>query len=150
MNPKNPLFHFQPCIIDSFVRPVAEPWHNVRLPKYITPVHHDMTIDTNFTTDSYTGESFIEINITKATEYILIHKRTLTIDSTRVLDESKEKELGIKKTFYFKYNEFWVVEMKEELDPGIYVLHLKFHSKLSRRLDGYYLSTYKDLDGNIK
>ncbi|XP_067672727.1 glutamyl aminopeptidase-like [Haliotis asinina] len=123
----------------------TEPWKNLRLPRYIVPLHYDLTLYPDFYEDNgwFYGNVTIEIKINKDTDYVLIHFNYLNITKTELRENSTGNQIGIKRTFAYAENQFWVIETAVTLREGASVkLSLQFDGSLTRAIVGFYKSSY--------
>ncbi|XP_053392868.1 glutamyl aminopeptidase-like [Mercenaria mercenaria] len=127
-----------PTTIDT-----SEPWKNLRLPRYIIPVHHDITLYPNFYENNgwFYGNETVELNITQSTNYILIHANFLNITKT-ALRYANGQDIPIKRTFWYGENQFWVIEATAPVQVSRAFLELQFDGSLTREIFGFYKSTY--------
>ena len=129
-----------------------EPWYQVRLPDNVLPVHYDLYLHPNLTTDTFQGNVSILVEVTEATQYVLVHINEMTITQSSVHEATPRgdeyetgEELEVKQTLEYKDNNFYVFIMKERLQPGKYVVKMSYKAVLSGKvLNGLYLSTYTD------
>ncbi|XP_061175207.1 glutamyl aminopeptidase-like [Saccostrea echinata] len=123
----------------------TEPWKNLRLPRYVMPIHYDITLYPDIYNGHgwFYGNESVEIQIYKDTKYILIHKNYMNITSTSLRKKSDDSTIEIKNTFYYEQNQFWVIETRQSLLNGSSViLDLSFDGSLTRAIVGFYKSKY--------
>ena len=122
-----------------------EPWTDHRLPSYTLPIHYDLKLFPDFY-DNHTrfyGDVTVRINVTKDTNYLLIHYKMMNVTHTDLKDYNRGKSLGIKRNFTYAENEYWVVETKSTIGAGSVVsLHVVFDGSLTNGIVGLYRSTY--------
>ncbi|XP_031562809.1 endoplasmic reticulum aminopeptidase 2-like, partial [Actinia tenebrosa] len=129
-----------------------EPWYQVRLPTNVVPIHYDLYLHPNLTTDTFNGNVSVLVEVNKDTEYILIHFNEMTITHSSVHSAEPRgnefvagKEQEVKEKMEYTENNFYVFIMKSKLKPGKYVIQMSYKGVLSGKvLNGLYLSTYKD------
>ena len=110
--------------------------YNLKLVPFIIP--------DNFTID---GAVSIKLACAKDTTNITLHSKDIDINKVNVLDSSGT-EVSIAEHYLEPERDFLVVEMKKSLSAGSnYTLDIKFLSKLSEGLSGFYRSTYADGSG---
>ncbi|XP_021344850.1 glutamyl aminopeptidase-like, partial [Mizuhopecten yessoensis] len=123
----------------------SEPWKNLRLPRYIIPVHYDITLYPDIYNGNgwFYGNESVEIRITKDTSYILIHYYYMNITKTMLKNNSSGATIPIKRTFSYAENQFWVIETVSPLLSGAVVrLETQYDGSLTRSMVGLYKSRY--------
>lgn len=123
----------------------TEPWKNLRLPRYVMPIHYEITLYPDIYNGNawFYGNESVEIAIYKDTNFILIHQHFLNITKTSLKLKSDNSIIEIKEPYYYEQNQFWVIETQEMLRNGSRViLELTFDGSLSRAIVGFYKSSY--------
>ena len=123
----------------------TEPWKNLRLPRYIVPIHYDLTLYPDFYGNNgwFYGNETIEIEVRDDTKFLLIHYKYMSITRSELKVNSTNEQIDIKRTFGYDPNEFWVVETNDVIKGGTVVkLDLEFDASLTRAIVGFYKSTY--------
>nr|XP_022316112.1 glutamyl aminopeptidase-like [Crassostrea virginica] len=123
----------------------TEPWKNLRLPRYVMPIHYEITLYPDIYNGNawFYGNESVEIAIYKDTNFILIHQHFLNITKTSLKLKSDNSIIEIKEPYYYEQNQFWVIETQEMLRNGSRViLELTFNGSLSRAIVGFYKSSY--------
>lgn len=123
----------------------TEPWKNLRLPRYVMPIHYNITLFPDIYNGNawFYGNESVEIAIYKDTKYILIHQHFLNITKTSLRRKNDNSDIAIKKPFYYELNQFWVIETQDMLlDGSTVILDLTFDGSLSRAIVGFYKSKY--------
>ena len=123
----------------------TEPWKNLRLPRYVMPIHYEITLYPDIYNGNawFYGNESVEIAIYKDTNFILIHQHFLNITKTSLKLKSDNSTIDIKEPYYYEQNQFWVIETQEMLRNGSRViLELTFDGSLSRAIVGFYKSSY--------
>ncbi|XP_076317960.1 uncharacterized protein LOC143229476 isoform X3 [Tachypleus tridentatus] len=122
---------------------LLKPWHNYRLPNHIKPIHYDLLLHPNLTSNTFTGEVTILVHVSKPTNYFLTHLYKLNVSESSVRKETHNREkLELLKSFEYKPNQFWVVLTKDTLPTGNYYLHFRFSGSLLGGLIGFFKSFY--------
>ncbi|XP_064809643.1 glutamyl aminopeptidase isoform X3 [Oncorhynchus masou masou] len=133
-------------------------WKNFRLPDYVKPVHYDLHLEPDLTTDLYTGSVSVHLEVSRPTRHLWLHIRETFISAVPRLvlktpQAQREVTVAIKGCFEFKPQEYVVVEAAEELVTTklseVYVLSLDFQGWLNGSLVGFYRVTYTE-NGAIK
>ncbi|KAL8604511.1 hypothetical protein ACOMHN_015795 [Nucella lapillus] len=123
----------------------AKPWLSLRLPSYQTPIHYDITFYPDFYDDhgTFYGNETVEIAISKATKFVLVHIYKLNIVATGVTDKGTGATLEVAQVFQEEENQFLVVEMIEVIEAGSVVeLALQFFGSLTGSIIGFYKTQY--------
>ncbi|GFO02313.1 protease m1 Zinc metalloprotease [Plakobranchus ocellatus] len=130
-----------------------KPWLALRMSRDILPVHYDITMYPDFYDEAsqFYGNETIELEVRRATHFILIHIHTtyLNVTSTRVQDTESGADIEVARVFNYEPNEFFVVETAQEIPaPGNVTLTLGFEGSLVKGIVGIYKSTYLNTKTN--
>ncbi|XP_067012904.2 endoplasmic reticulum aminopeptidase 1 isoform X2 [Anabrus simplex] len=126
------------------------PWNNVRLPTFARPFRYNITIHPNLTTLEVKGQVNIEFHVEKDTNFIVFHSKNLTIGA-RAVQTAKGHHLTIVRLLEYLPAQQLYLEVKEKFRKRHnYTLSLRFTSKLSHELEGFYLSSYINKEGEKK
>ncbi|RUS89810.1 hypothetical protein EGW08_002422 [Elysia chlorotica] len=130
-----------------------KPWLSLRMSRDVMPIHYDITMFPDFYGNGtlFYGNETVELEVRRSTRFILIHIHStyVNVTSTRLTDTSTGADIGLKQTFYYSPNEFWVIEADQELSaPGNVSLHLGFEGSLVKGIVGIYKSTYTNTKTN--
>ena len=110
---------------------LTEPWEiNYRLPTDTLPIHSDISLHPDFTTDRFSGVVYISITTTAPRNFLLVHTKFLNISSTHVYGNhvtSPGADISIGRAFEYAPNEFWVIQLNDQLPAGNYTIHLEFN-----------------------
>ncbi len=65
------------------------PWQDGFLPAHTIPVHYNLSLSPDFYYDgnTYTGVVDIDIHVTEATQYLILHYKMMNITGTSVFDK---------------------------------------------------------------
>ncbi|KFM79213.1 Leucyl-cystinyl aminopeptidase, partial [Stegodyphus mimosarum] len=105
------------------------PWNRIRLPRHIIPNHYNLKLMPDITHSTFRGEVEIEVNVTKETDYMLIHESSLKIQRTELRNMEFNESISIDEAYPFRRNHFWVIRFSEALSMGVYVLKMIFSGK---------------------
>ena len=120
----------------------TEPWEkDVRLPSHLLPLHYDLYLHPDLDTGLFMGRVAIAIEATSPTSYFLVHTKYLDISDTRLANEDGD-EISYMRAFEYERNEFWVVQLEEEVAAGNYSLSMEFNGNLTKGITGFYKSVY--------
>ena len=125
----------------------TEPWEkDVRLPSHLLPLHYDLYLHPDLATGLFMGRVTIAIEATSPTSYFLVHTKHLDISDTR-LSNTDGEAVSYMRAFEYPRNEFWVVELEEEVVAGNYSLSMEFNGNLTKGITGFYKSVYTNSRG---
>ncbi|GJQ68130.1 hypothetical protein Trydic_g10715 [Trypoxylus dichotomus] len=123
------------------------PWTTIRLPSFIKPIRYNITIHPNLTTHEVKGQVSIEFYIEKDTNFIVLHSKNLTI-TDKLVQDKKGHTLRITKLLEYPTAQQLYIEIKDKFRKrNNYTLSLRYTSKLNRDFEGFYISSYINLDG---
>nr|XP_040569452.1 endoplasmic reticulum aminopeptidase 1-like isoform X3 [Lepeophtheirus salmonis] len=119
------------------------PWDDIRLPMFIRPVRYDIEMTPNLTTLWVKGIEKLIFTVTEETQFIVFHSKNITLTS-RTINE----RLKVERLLECQEREQIYLETNNYMRPGItYAIRIKFEYPLIERLTGFYLSSYKDING---
>ncbi|XP_045619599.1 endoplasmic reticulum aminopeptidase 1 isoform X2 [Procambarus clarkii] len=123
------------------------PWTDVRLPFHVRPLHYDIRIHPNLTTRHVQGEMTIKLTTIEETTAIIIHGNELNV-SQYSLENKYGKPIEILKFLVYPPHQQLYLGLSEILRRGSnYTLKMSFETTLKEALEGFYLSSYVDSDG---
>jgi len=124
------------------------PYHAIRLPDSVIPVHYNIFIHPNITESYFKGSVEMLCDIKQSTGYIVFHIKDLNISSLSLKDAKNDQTYSIKEYLEYKKNEQVYVDLRERLTPGSKVkLKVNFEGQLISKLAGFYKSMYKTKAG---
>lgn len=123
------------------------PWHDIRLPPFIMPVHYSLFMHPNLVTFENTGIVNITFQVTMQTNFVVLHSKELNLSRTVIL-EGEEKEMKVLQRLEYPKHEQLYIEVEGTLKPyQEYTLWIDFKKRLEEKLEGFYISSYKTSDG---
>ncbi|XP_026354365.1 endoplasmic reticulum aminopeptidase 1 isoform X4 [Ursus arctos] len=128
------------------------PWEKMRLPEHIIPVHYDLLIHANLTTLTFEGTTEIEITASQPTSTIILHSHRLQI-SKATLKKRDGERLSAEPLTVLEYpaHEQIALLAPEPLVVGLpYVVVIDYAGHLSEHLQGFYKSTYRTKEGEVR
>lgn len=136
----------QPCG-DDF------PWDDPRLPQTILPIHYDLVVHPNLTDFTFRGSVNIVLNVTEASDIVVLNSVELEIENLRLVS-SNDENLQVSWRLC-PDREQLAITVEDEEDLGIragdiYNLSMTFRGKLTDQLRGLYRSSYRTESGARK
>lgn len=134
------------------------PWNNPRLPTFIRPMRYKINIHPNLTTLDVKGQVTIDFQVEKETNFIVFHSKNLTLTEKHLISNAlptsldrKGHRLPITRFLEYPSGQQVYMELKEKLRKKVnYTLVVRFNSRLGRDLEGFYLSSYVNKQGETK
>lgn len=125
-----------------------EPWEKPRLSPEVQPYLYNLHIHPNLRTSVFKGKVTISLTLQSVQEHLAVHIKGLQITKTELtVDDEVQNKVELRDTFEFEKNEFWVMLLEHEIQPGKYKLFLEFNGKLTNKIIGFYQSVYKNSEG---
>ncbi|XP_052557472.1 endoplasmic reticulum aminopeptidase 1 isoform X1 [Tympanuchus pallidicinctus] len=128
------------------------PWDEVRLPRSVVPLHYHLLIHPNLTTLTFTGTVDIDVAVAQPTKAVVLHGKrlrvtraaieawagsTCTVRDVRLLRHPPREQLALLAT--------------EPLCAGHnYTLRIQYSANLSDSFHGFYKSTYRTQEGELR
>ncbi|XP_024220191.2 endoplasmic reticulum aminopeptidase 1 isoform X1 [Halyomorpha halys] len=126
------------------------PWNNVRLPAFARPLRYHINIHPNLTTLDVKGQVIIDFQVDKDTYFIVLNSQNLTITDKMITDR-KNHRLSIARLLEYPPRQQLYLEMKDKFRKRVnYTLVMRFTTRLSREMEGFYISSYKTKDGETR
>uniref|UniRef100_A0A147BG10 glutamyl aminopeptidase n=1 Tax=Ixodes ricinus TaxID=34613 RepID=A0A147BG10_IXORI len=126
---------------------IPEPWESIRLPRHVIPISYDIRLEPVLAEDLVHGSSSIRIAVAKATNVLMVHIKNINVSMTKVkrLKRGNFEDVSMdEEPFLYAENDFWVVQSKDVLAPGVYVLEFEFTSSMLNHLRGIFRTSYWD------
>ncbi|KAL8203602.1 UNVERIFIED_CONTAM: Endoplasmic reticulum aminopeptidase 1, partial [Gekko kuhli] len=128
------------------------PWNKVRLPKHVVPIHYDLLIHPNLTTLTFTGVAKIEITVLQQTSSIILHSKYLHISKATIRGEMGgiHAEQRVTVSEYPPFEQIALLT-DEPLRAGKnYSIVTEYSANLSDSFHGFYKSTYRTPEGEVR
>lgn len=128
------------------------PWNKMRLPEHIVPVHYDLLIHANLTTLTFEGTTAINITASQPTSAIILHSRHLQILRATLKkgagETQSEEPLRV---LEYPPREQIALLAPRPLEVGLpYTVVLGYAANLSESFRGFYKSTYRTKEGEVR
>ncbi|XP_050768751.1 endoplasmic reticulum aminopeptidase 1 [Gymnogyps californianus] len=126
------------------------PWDAVRLPKHVIPLRYHLLIHPNLTTLTFAGTAAIEVTVTRQTSAVILHGKRLRV--TKAAIEAGSAGLA-QEARVLEHQPFEQVALlaAEPLRAGHnYTLSIQYLANLSESFHGFYKSTYRTREGELR
>uniref|UniRef100_A0A1A8KRL1 Aminopeptidase n=2 Tax=Nothobranchius TaxID=28779 RepID=A0A1A8KRL1_NOTKU len=124
------------------------PWDQMRLPQTISPLHYDLTIHPNLTTQDFTGVVQISLDVHEDTSAVILHAKQMEISNVLLLAPEGARPLKV-----LEYPGFHQLALMSDsvLTKGRkYEVQLEFAANLSDSFHGFYKSSYRTSSGEVR
>ncbi|XP_004625483.1 endoplasmic reticulum aminopeptidase 1 [Octodon degus] len=128
------------------------PWNKVRLPEYVIPVHYDLMIHANLSTLNFWGTTEIEVTASQPTSAIILHSHNLQIFKATLRRGAgqgpSEEPLRVLEN---PLHEQVALLAPQPLLVGFpYIVSIDYTGNLSDTFHGFYKSTYRTKQGEVR
>uniref|UniRef100_A0A2K5EMY8 Aminopeptidase n=1 Tax=Aotus nancymaae TaxID=37293 RepID=A0A2K5EMY8_AOTNA len=152
----SPSYHFTE---DPGAFPVAAngepfPWQELRLPNVVIPLHYDLFVHPNLTSLDFVASEKIELLVSNATQFIILHSKDLEIMNATLQSEEDSRYMKpgreLKVLSYPPHQQIALL-VPEKLIPHLkYCVAIDFQAKLADGFEGFYKSTYRTVGGETR
>ncbi|XP_074021932.1 endoplasmic reticulum aminopeptidase 1-like [Numenius arquata] len=126
------------------------PWQAVRLPKDVVPLHYRLLIHPNLTTLTFAGTAAIEVKVARQTGAVVLHSKRLQIARATVEAGHGHPALEARVLEHEALEQVALL-IPEPLRAGhSYTLHIQYMANLSQSFQGFYKSTYRTREGELR
>ncbi|XP_054254334.1 endoplasmic reticulum aminopeptidase 1 [Indicator indicator] len=123
------------------------PWAAVRLPTHVVPLHYRLLIHPNLTTLTFAGTADIQVLATRQTGAVILHGKQLNI-SEATLGEAAGLPLRVLQE---PRRDLVALLPPRPLLPGRrYTIRIRYAARLSQSFHGFYKSTYRTPQGELR
>ncbi|XP_043920048.1 endoplasmic reticulum aminopeptidase 1 [Protopterus annectens] len=127
------------------------PWNKMRLPDSIIPVHYDLLLIPNLTTLKFLGSMNIEVYVQQETNTIVIHSKHLDIAKATITNLDGTSPPKVLQVLEYPVHEQIAILTAEPLVLGrSYIISFEYTANLSDSFHGFYKSTYRTKDGEVR
>lgn len=128
------------------------PWNKMRLPEHVIPVHYDLMIHANLSTLTFWGTTEIEIIASQPTSTIILHSHRLQISKATLRKGAAERapEELLRVLEYLPHEQVALLAPKPLLTGLPYTVAIEFAGNLSESFHGFYKSTYRTKEGEVR
>ncbi|XP_077378475.1 endoplasmic reticulum aminopeptidase 1b [Festucalex cinctus] len=124
------------------------PWHQMRLPQSVIPVHYDLSIHPNLTTLTFTGVVRIQLDVLEDTKAIVLHAKQLETFNAKLTTAEGVRSLQVVENSVYQQ----LALLSDEVIPKgqDYEVHMEFSANLSDSYHGFYKSSYRTSSGELR
>lgn len=128
------------------------PWNKMRLPEHIIPVHYDLMIHANLTTLTFEGTTAIEITVSQPTSAIVLHSNHLQISKATLKKGTGERqaEEPLRVLEYPPHEQIALLAPEPLVVGRPYTVVIDYAGNLSETFHGFYKSTYRTKEGEVR
>uniref|UniRef100_A0A8C9VL62 Aminopeptidase n=1 Tax=Scleropages formosus TaxID=113540 RepID=A0A8C9VL62_SCLFO len=126
----------------------ALPWDNIRLPQAVKPLHYDLLIHPNLTSLDFTGFVQIQLEVLQETSAIILHSKDLHISKAELVESGRTHPLQV---LELPSNQQVALLSSDVIVKGRQcAVSLTFAANLSETFHGFYKSTYRTRNGDVR
>ncbi|KAG7476525.1 hypothetical protein MATL_G00083810 [Megalops atlanticus] len=121
----------------------------MRLPKTVTPLHYDLLVHPNLTSLDFHGTVEIQLEVLQDTSAVILHSKGLRISKAALLESERIHPLRVLHLPAFEQ----VALLSDDIaltEGEQYAVRLEFSANLSDSFHGFYKSTYRSRDGEVR
>lgn len=124
----------------------------MRLPEHIIPVHYNLMIHANLTTLTFEGTTAIEITVSQPTRAIILHSHHLQISKATLKNGAGERQSEEPlRILEYPPHEQIALLAPQPLAVGLpYTVVIDYAGNLSETFHGFYKSTYRTKEGEVR
>uniref|UniRef100_H3BZE9 Aminopeptidase n=1 Tax=Tetraodon nigroviridis TaxID=99883 RepID=H3BZE9_TETNG len=124
------------------------PWHHMRLPKTVSPLHYDLAIHPNLTTLDFSGVVRIQLEVHRDTSLVILHAKQMQISEALLLAPEGARPLRVLE--YPRFHQLALLLDSPLAKGGTYQVLLGFSANLSDSFHGFYKSSYRTSSGEVR
>lgn len=124
------------------------PWHHMRLPKTVSPLHYDLAIHPNLTTLDFSGVVRIQLEVHRDTSLVILHAKQMQISEALLLAPEGARPLRVLE--YPRFHQLALLSDSPLAKGGTYQVLLGFSANLSDSFHGFYKSSYRTSSGEVR
>ncbi|XP_076056130.1 endoplasmic reticulum aminopeptidase 1-like [Oratosquilla oratoria] len=123
------------------------PWKDVRLPFHVRPLSYSLRLHPNITNQHVEGHLTIKLTAIEETSSVIIHGHNLNVSHYSLRDKYDQPIKIIKFLVYQKHQQLYLGLSPILRRGSNYTLKINYETALKEGLEGFYLSSYKTVDG---
>ncbi|KAK1176600.1 endoplasmic reticulum aminopeptidase 1-like [Acipenser oxyrinchus oxyrinchus] len=125
------------------------PWNKMRLPSSVSPLHYDLLIHPNLTTLDFTGSVKITVEVKEDTGFVVLHSKHLQI-SKAAIQQGGGGTSPLQVLEYPAYEQVALLSATPLVTNRLYVISIEYAANLSESFHGFYKSTYRTQEGEVR
>lgn len=125
------------------------PWNKMRLPSSVSPLRYDLLIHPNLTTLDFTGSVKITVEVKEDTGFVVLHSKHLQI-SKAVIQQGGGGTSPLQVLEYPAYEQVALLSATPLVTNRLYVISIEYAANLSESFHGFYKSTYRTQEGEVR
>ncbi|MBN3282455.1 ERAP1 aminopeptidase, partial [Polyodon spathula] len=122
------------------------PWNKMRLPSSVSPLRYDLLIHPNLTTLDFTGSVRITVQVKEDTGFVVLHSKHLHISKAAGRGGSSPLQV----LEYPAYEQVALLSDTPLVTDRLYVISIDYVANLSESFHGFYKSTYRTREGEVR
>ncbi|XP_042546730.1 endoplasmic reticulum aminopeptidase 1 [Dipodomys spectabilis] len=126
------------------------PWNKIRLPEHVLPVHYSLTIHANLSTLTFWGTTEVEIMASQPTSTIILHSHLLQISRATLRKQAGAPEEPLRVLEYPPHEQIALLTSEPLLTGHRYTVIISYAGNLSNHFHGFYKSTYRTKEGEVR
>lgn len=124
------------------------PWTSMRLPKFVLPLHYDLSLHPNLTSLDFTGVVRIQLDIQEDTRTIVLHAKHMQVSNVFLLGPEGLRPLEVLE--YPRFHQLALISDSVLTKGRKYEVSLEFAANLSDSFHGFYKSSYRTSSGEVR
>jgi len=128
------------------------PWTSIRLPDTVHPLSYELFIHPNLSTFQFNGNVKISFSVSKTSDFLLFHVKTMKISSYELFEMLADSQTGNKVEIVEALEcvklELFHLQLASSIEPQkVYQLIIVYSGMLTDNLTGFYRSSYETRSG---
>ncbi|XP_075583234.1 endoplasmic reticulum aminopeptidase 1 [Pelecanus crispus] len=126
------------------------PWDAVRLPEHIIPLRYHLLIHPNLTTLTFAGTAAIEVTVAQQSSAVVLHAKRLQITRAAIEDGGGRSVRAVRVLEHRALEQVALLAAEPLRAGRRYTLSIQYAANLSESFHGFYKSTYRTQEGELR
>ncbi|KAM6109544.1 endoplasmic reticulum aminopeptidase 1 [Phoenicopterus ruber ruber] len=126
------------------------PWDAVRLPRHVVPLRYHLLIHPNLTTLTFAGTAAIEVAVTQQTSAVVLHSKRLRITRATIAAVGAHPAREARVLEHRPFEQVALLAAEPLRAGHSYTLSIQYLANLSDSFHGFYKSTYRTREGELR